>query len=144
MLTPERIASRNAWNRQFRAKETAVGACLRKRNHFRSMVFSGADDQVENAVTVNICHRDVEISRISLERDDRGKDFVVPSVENAHLGRIGSRATWHDHCVAGYRRNDVDHRHESIVFMIKAMAVHYVKTGIVIESRADREADRAQ
>src|SRR6516162_6333908 len=54
-----------------------------------------------------------------------------------NLGRSARRSR-NRHRVDGDSRDDVNQRHQPVVFMVEAVAMHHVKTGIFVEPGADR------
>src|SRR5439155_22333270 len=100
------------------------------------VIFTGADDQVENAIAINIAHRHVDASFITWEWDDRAYQPVTIAIIETNLRRAAGCAG-NRHGINRDRGYDVDKRHESVVFMVQTMAMRHVKPGIFVEPRKD-------
>ena len=102
------------------------------------MIFTGADDQVENAIAINIAHRHVDAPFITREWNDRAYQPVTVAIIETNLRRAAGCAG-NRHGINRHRGYDVDKRHESVVFMVQTMAMRHVKPGIFVEAGTDRE-----
>src|SRR5581483_626464 len=77
------------------------------RHDLARVVLSGADDQVKNAIAVDIPHGDVDGAFKARERDDRSDEAVAVAVVQTNLGRSAGRA-WNGHRINGDGGDDVD------------------------------------
>src|SRR5690348_5385104 len=102
------------------------------------MIFAGANDQVEDAIAINIAHRYVDGSLITREWDDCAYQPVTIAVIETNLRRVAG-CPGNRHGINRDRWYDVDKCHQSVVFMVKTMAVRHIKPGIFIEACTDRE-----
>ena len=107
-------------------------------HNFGRVVLSRADDQVKNAITINIAHRYVDAAFKTGKRDDGGDEPVAVAVVQTDLGRFAAGA-WNGHRINGDGRYDVNERHQPVVFVVEAMAMHHVKPGVFVEPGADRK-----
>ena len=102
------------------------------------MVLAGADDQVKHAITIDIPHGDIDAAFKAGKRDDRRHEPVAVAVVQTHLGRFAGGAG-NRHRINGDGRYDVDERHQPVVLVVEAMAMHHVEPGEFVEPGADRE-----
>src|SRR5262249_50513985 len=101
-------------------------------------VLAGTDDQVKDAITINIPHRYIDAAFKPGKREDGGDEPVAVAVVQTDLGRSAGGA-WNGHRINGDGRYDVDERHQPVVFVVEAMAMHHVKPGVFVEPAADRK-----
>src|SRR5262249_17459062 len=116
----------------------AAYGCPGVGHNFRRAVRPRADDQVKNAITINIPHRHIDAAFKTGKRDDGGDEPVTVAVVQTDLGRFAGGA-WNGHRINGGGRYDVDERHQPVVFVVEAMAMHHVKPGVFVEPGADRK-----
>src|SRR5215468_2956331 len=125
--------------RQLRSERpSATYGCPGVGHNFRRAARPRADDQVKNAVTVNIPHRYIDVAFKTGKRDDGGDEPVAVAVVETNLGRF-ARGAWNGDRINGGGRYDVNERHQPVVFVIEAMAMHHVKPGVFVEPGADRK-----
>ena len=98
-------------------------ACIS--NDLRRMVLSRAEDQVKNAIAVDIPHGDVDGAFKAGERDDRSDEPVAVAVIQTDLGRPPGGA-WNGHRIYGDGGYDVDQRHQPVVFMAEVVMIPIV------------------
>src|SRR5262249_3275183 len=60
------------------------------------------------------------------------------AVVQTDLGRLTGSA-WYGHGISGDGWYDVNERHQPVVFVVEAMAMHHVKAGVFIEPGTDRK-----
>src|SRR5262249_16852008 len=105
-------------------------------HNFGRVVLPRADDQVKNAITINIPHRYIDAAFKTGKRDDGGDEPVAVAVIETDLGRF-ARGPWNGYRINGDGWYDVNERHQAVVFVVEAMAMHHVKAGVFIEPGAD-------
>src|SRR5215471_19094252 len=125
--------------RQLRSEgPSATYGCPGIGHNFRRAARPRADDQVKNAITVNIPHRYIDAAFKTGKRDDGGDEPVAIAVIETNLGRF-ARGAWNGDRINGGGRYDVNERHQPIVFVVEAMAMRHVKPGVFVEPGADRK-----
>src|SRR5262245_27936596 len=116
----------------------ATYGCTGVGHNFRRAARPRADDQVKNAITINIPHRYVDVAFKTGKRDDGGYEPVAIAVVQTNLGRFSAGA-WNRHRINRDGRYDVNEGHQPVVFVVEAMAMHHVKPGVFVEPGADRK-----
>src|SRR5262245_34521173 len=102
------------------------------------MVLAGADDQVEDAITINIPHRHIDAAFKTGKRDDRSDEPVAIAVVETDLGRFAGGA-WNGHRINRDGGYHIDESHQPVVFVVEPMTMHHVEPGVFVGPRADRE-----
>src|SRR5262249_13785742 len=86
--------------RQLRSEgPSAPYGCTGVGHNFRRAARPRADDQVKNAITINIPHRYIDVAFKTGKRDDGGDEPIAVAVVQTNLGRF-ARGAWN-----GYRIN---------------------------------------
>src|SRR5262249_25206709 len=125
--------------RQLRSEgPSATDGCPGVGHNFRRAARPRADDQVKNAITINIPHRYIYVAFKTGKRDDGGDEPIAVAVVQTNFGR-SARGPWNGYRINGGGRYDVNERHQPVVFVIEAMAMHHVKPGVFVEPGADRK-----
>src|SRR5262249_24600522 len=125
--------------RQLRSEAPfAAYGCPGVGHNFRRAARPRADDQVKNAITINIPHRSIDAAFKTGKRDDGSDEPVAVAVVQTNFGRF-ARGAWNGYRINGGGRYDVNKRHQPVVFMVEAMAMRHVKPGVFVEPGADHK-----
>ena len=73
------------------------------------------------------------------ERRDRGDEPVAVAVVDLHFGRMPLRSG-NGHRIGRDGRYDIDQRHQPVVLVVEAMAVHHEEPGEIVELHAQASA----
>ena len=121
--------------------ESGLAACRLARvgDDHRRVVLAGADDEIEDVVVIDVAHGDAQRALEPGKGRHRRDEPVAVAVVDVDLGRTARRSL-RRHRVARDGRDDVDQRHEPVVFVVEAMAVHDEEAGVVLELGAYRQS----